>query len=269
MIMHAQPRDSRDPIVSDHLKDHPKSIILMASALGIPTREAIYMDCYAHQAERGPVFEIPPFEFQKEWVLKREWWEDHHSELVTRYSGKQGIVQAVVDGVSLDRMESDLVPVHDRVLFEDGIYGQPQGGQIIPGRKLDSPTMGRQKGTSWLFGYEVSPEKAAKHGIFSACVRFSHMNKSGERSDDQSTKGYCRVEYPLPPYVEGTFDCLNHACITRRSKAVRPLFAVEGKKGVVMDGNWPAVGLTCVYCGHPMSAREAVESRYGYLIQKG
>ncbi len=266
-IMHAQPRDSEDQIVPDSLKDHDKAIILTASAIGVPTREAIYIDCYRHQHEKGPVFEIPPFDFQMEWVLKREWWDDHHNELVGRYAGKQGIVQAIENGFALDRIESSLVMVHDQILFEDGVYSQP-GGQILPGRRLDSPSMGRLKGTIWLWDYKIPPALAAKHGVISACCRLSHMDKRGEKADDQTTKGYTRVEYPLPPFIEGTFDCLNPNCITRRSKSVVPVFVVEGKKGEVGKDNWPTCGLSCIYCGYPMSVEEAVKSRYGYLIKE-
>jgi len=67
--------------------------------------------------------------------------------------------------------------------------------------------------------------------------------------------------------VNDTFDCLNSNCITRRSTAVNPLFEVDGQKGLIGEDGWPTCGLTCVYCGHPMSVKDAVTNRYGHLIQ--
>lgn len=269
-LMHAQPRDSADGMFPDELKVHPKALVMMASAVGVPTREAIYIDCHRARDERGPVFTLPEMEFQESWLTKPpEWWDEHHEELLARYAGQnqEGIVQSIMNGTAADRFEWQLVPVHDRIFSLDGVYRQPSGRQILPGRKLNSPTMVRPKGTIWLFGYDVLPKQAAKHGIVSACSRFSYMRKAGEDLSDPSTKGYWRVEYPLPLFLEGTFTCLNPNCITHRSK-VKPVFRVEGQKGEVGEGFWPEVGLECIYCGQLMSAQEAVEHDFGNLILK-
>jgi len=258
-LMHAQPRDGYLPMIPDRFKDHPKVIMLQQSAVGIPTREAIWKECYADRFSQEPIIEIPQFALRDDMIKKHAPWEQHYSELLAKMQGRESIVQPIRNGTVVDRLKCEMTMIHLMMLERDGVFQQTSGKQVIPGLKLDSPYMGR-KGALWAYGYNVGHVLAAKHGLISPHVRFSCMH-----ADDPDNPDYMRIEYDLPSHVEG-FSCLNDNCISRRGECTSTSYEVSGKKGEATPDGYANAGLSCIYCESKYTAREVVVHDFGQFV---
>lgn len=267
-IYHAQPFNERAPSVLKRHRLGPKSGILMQQACGIPLREAINIRVLKGRHETRPLITVPKVEIDPDWIVNQMAWAEKHHQLRSRYGGDgAGYVNPVERGFVGDRFESLYAKVHDAIFEADGVWDQ-MGDQVLPGRQLYSPFMGRLKATFWAFGYEITPDQAWKHGLVSAHARFSFIDQSKEVLPDHP--GWQRVEFPLLGRVKNFGSCQVEDCWTRLAdksedtKAKTPsVFDIFGTKGEVDKNNRPTAMSECAYCHEQNPVNTIVDGTWG------
>ncbi len=244
-IMDALPLDATSPMILPEFWTHPKVIMLMQSAVGIPTRMAILRITDAGRSEKKPLLNIPGLTIGPEHTLKQCSLDEHWQEMRRKYEDRDLFAGQVRNGVVIDRLDVGTVGLIEEINQRAGVYDLSQG-PILPGRNFPSTTMG-VKEVLYLHGVKLPLEVAAIYGIVAPHVRLSMMSEEAEAA---SGAGYQRLELPLPKVVADIFPCPNDACITNCDPEAKSFFQVMGNKG--------AVGLNCVYCQKQFSAASVI-----------
>jgi aspartate carbamoyltransferase regulatory subunit len=256
-VMHALPEDSSMPMIAPRLWTHPKNIMLMEAAVGIPTRMAILRLTDAGRFEAFPVLRVPPTILRPENILKEETLDEHWARKCSEYQNQEMFLSRVMNGTVIDRLSPGTASVINKI---NRLFGLREGGSGPVIRAEGLPSHFMEGGTKELMSMRdcwPPDELCALYGIVSPNVRISMMRQSDETD---GRRGYRRVEYPLPKAVRGIFRCLNKNCITNCDiePEATTFFSVVGKKGEMP-------GLRCAFCQNHYSAIELVEAEFGKL----
>jgi len=253
-IMHALPEDNRFPMIDPDLWNHPKCIMFMQSAVGIPTRMAILRLCDNGRMEKFPLLEVPPIIVTPQNVLRSERLEDHWRRMQEKYQNQPMFMTQVRNGAVIDRLPPGMSSVVDKINQRFGLY-DGSSSPILRGKRLSSKIIPEGKEVIYLHDCWPTAELAAFYGIVAPPVRISTMKESEELA---GRDGYLRIEYPLPRAVSDIFHCLNSNCITRcgNDPEAHSFFWVIGTKG-------KPVGLKCAYCQNHFSAADLVAAEFG------
>lgn len=231
-ILDAQPQDQRSPMIIPELWVHPKVIMFMQSAVGIPTRMAILRLCYAGRREQIPLLVLPDFRLHKGCIIKNSSLEEHWRIMQQKQTDEKLFAKRVKNGTVVDRLLPGTVDLIHAINRRARVYAKGKG-QILRGEEFDSESMG---GKEVIFLHDRWPPYLimATYGLVAPTARMSVMKEG------RGKNGYRRIALPLPEAVEGIFTCPNPHCVTNCEAEAETFFRVHGEKG--------DASLECAFC---------------------